>query len=190
MTTEDSAMRAWELHSAADLLAALRSDGDRVAAFFRAIPEERFFAGSDTDWSPAHHAEHLALAHTTVARGLRAGGRLPVHASGVSRTYVQVRDTYRATLAATPAAFLRANPFAPTIHTGSGARAVVQRYEDAHALLCAAAGSWSETELDARAVSHPLLGPLSMREMLYFMLYHDAHHAAVVAAKLAPASGT
>jgi hypothetical protein len=185
----ESAMRAWELRDAADLLAALRREGDRIAAFFRSVPESRFFVGSDADWSPAHHVEHLALAHTTVARGLRAGSRLPAHASGVSRSYAQVRDKYRATLAATPAAFLRANPFAPTIHTGIGARAVVQRYEDAHALLCAAAGTWNESELDTRAVSHPLLGPLSMREMLYFMLYHDAHHAAVVAAKLAAAPG-
>ncbi len=189
MTTGDSALRAWDLRTAAEAIAALRNDGSRVAAFFRGVPEPRFFAGGDADWGPAHHVEHLALAHTTVARGLRAGSRLPAHASGVSRSYAQVRDAYRATLAATPPSFLRANPFAPTVHTGSGARAVVQRYEDAHALLCAAADSWSETELDARAVSHPLLGPLSMREMLYFMLYHDAHHAAVVAAKLGAAPG-
>ena len=66
---------------------------------------------------------------------------------------------------------------------------MVHRYAGAHTLLCAAAGAWSEAELDTRAVMHPLLGSLTMREMLYFMLYHDAHHATVVSIKLGSAPG-
>ena len=179
-------MTAPDPRTQAELLDALRGEGQRVAAYFRALAPDTFFRGTDADWSPAHHLEHLALAHTAIAGGLRAGARLPAHRSGVSRSYAQVRDAYRAALAATPPAFFLANPFAPTIQADSGPHAAVQRYEAAHAHLVAQAGTWSEAELDARAIAHPLLGPLTMREMLLFVLYHDAHHVARVREKSQP----
>jgi hypothetical protein len=38
---------------------------------------------------------------------------------------------------------------------------------------------WSEAELDAYRLPHPLLGRLSVREMMFFTLLHNRHHQAV-----------
>ena len=35
---------------------------------------------------------------------------------------------------------------------------------------------FSEAQLDALVLPHPILGKLSMREMLYFTIYHAEHH--------------
>jgi hypothetical protein len=35
---------------------------------------------------------------------------------------------------------------------------------------------WSEAELDRYTLPHPLLGDLTMREMLCFTLYHNQRH--------------
>lgn len=43
---------------------------------------------------------------------------------------------------------------------------------------------WSESKLDRLQLPHPLLGKLTVREMLFFTLYHQRHHLAVVARHL------
>lgn len=39
---------------------------------------------------------------------------------------------------------------------------------------------WSEKELDKRQLPHPLMGKLTLREMLYFTHYHTLHHGAKI----------
>ncbi len=42
--------------------------------------------------------------------------------------------------------------------------------------LCKGLGRFDEKELDEYVLPHPLLGKLTLREMLYFTLYHVEHH--------------
>jgi hypothetical protein len=35
---------------------------------------------------------------------------------------------------------------------------------------------WSEADLDTYLLPHPILGKLTMREMMYFTVYHVEHH--------------
>lgn len=44
---------------------------------------------------------------------------------------------------------------------------------------------WTEENLDRIRVPHPLLGRITMREMAYFVLYHQRHHIRVVRGYLA-----
>ncbi len=43
-------------------------------------------------------------------------------------------------------------------------------------LLCAALESYTDKELDTLLLPHPLMGKLTLREMLYFTIYHFQHH--------------
>lgn len=45
--------------------------------------------------------------------------------------------------------------------------------------LCAKLDKYSETELDEYILPHPLLGKLTLREMLFFTIYHVEHHEEV-----------
>ncbi|MCB9182399.1 MAG: DinB family protein [Flavobacteriales bacterium] len=47
-------------------------------------------------------------------------------------------------------------------------------------LLCKRTSRWSESDLERYLLPHPLLGKLTLREMLYFTLYHVQHHQALV----------
>lgn len=42
--------------------------------------------------------------------------------------------------------------------------------------LCKLTDKYSETQLDYYILPHPLLGKLTIREMLYFTIYHVEHH--------------
>jgi hypothetical protein len=44
--------------------------------------------------------------------------------------------------------------------------------------LCATINTFEEQELDTLGIPHPLLGKLSLREMLYNAIYHVQHHQA------------
>lgn len=40
----------------------------------------------------------------------------------------------------------------------------------------AALGKWSDKALDSYLLPHPLLGKMTVREILFFTLYHNLHH--------------
>ena len=42
--------------------------------------------------------------------------------------------------------------------------------------LVEVAGKWSESDLDEYVLPHPLLGDLTIRNMLQFSYYHLEHH--------------
>jgi hypothetical protein len=43
-------------------------------------------------------------------------------------------------------------------------------------LIGAVKRNWGESELDSYILPHPILGKLTIREMLFFTLYHDTLH--------------
>ena len=58
---------------------------------------------------------------------------------------------------------------------------VIDRWRQASAALAASAGRWSEKALDRYQLPHPLLGNMTTRELLFFTVYHNAHHARRIA---------
>jgi len=57
---------------------------------------------------------------------------------------------------------------------------LVERFRNEMGILVKQVNRWSEKNLDKTAVPHPLLGNLTMREMLYFTIYHVEHHLKVL----------
>jgi hypothetical protein len=105
-----------------------------------------------------------------------------------SRTYTRLRDDYRALLAAGG----KAGKYAPsplgTEPQAETARArILAEHDAAVDALVAACGRWGEEALDRRQLPHPLLGNLTVREMLFFTLYHNQHHVNVVRRRVAEA---
>lgn len=46
--------------------------------------------------------------------------------------------------------------------------------------LCAKTMKWSEEDLDQYILPHPLLGKVTIREILYFTIYHAHHHQILI----------
>ena len=63
---------------------------------------------------------------------------------------------------------------------------VMSYHEIADTALREAASRWSEAALDGYRIPHPLLGKLTVREMLLFTLYHNVHHVTNVQKRVAP----
>jgi hypothetical protein len=53
---------------------------------------------------------------------------------------------------------------------------LVGLWNEAHERLFAGLAAWSEADLDEVAILHPAMGTISVREMLYFTIFHNNLH--------------
>ena len=186
MNTTDHQSREEILRS----LERLRDDG---LTFWADLPPTKFAAPLGDAWSPADNVRHLIKSTTPVTRALLMPAlALRVmfgSASAPSASYSQLRDRYRAVLAAgaTAGRFAPKAARVPSDHA-AWQRELVGQCRDSASDLRQAAARWSEADLDVYRLPHPLLGKLTLREMLFFTLYHFAHHQANVVRRMSAAA--
>jgi hypothetical protein len=148
----------------------------------QAMPAEEAHRSLNDKWSPAQLLDHLVRSVSPV----RLAFSLPSFvlkwkfgmANRPSRTYEALVEKYHAKLSAGGKAsgnFIPANTVDVKLHADKLMSVV-------HS-LCSKIGSYSEDQLDRYILPHPLLGKLTLREMLYFTVYHVEHHHAQISSR-------
>ena len=94
-------------------------------------------------------------------------------------------EIYRATLRETGATAGRFAPSAQAAPADPAAwqQEVLAKWRGAVSGLALRIPRWSEPALDRYRLPHPLLGQLTVREMLLFTVYHNVHHLEQVAGR-------
>jgi hypothetical protein len=151
-----------------------------VGRFFSTIAGGEFFAAPEGVWSAADNLVHLSRSGRPVAMALRIPKvvlRLRFgRARRESRSFAAMRTEY-VDLALAGGA-VASGRFLPEV-TGTGPEVrqrIIAGWNDTGRRLEQALSPWSEADLDRYMLPHPLLGKLSVREMLFFTLYHTMHH--------------
>lgn len=90
-----------------------------------------------------------------------------------SRTYDQLVEKYQGKLKQGGRAPGR---FVPAIISVSQRSALISKLEKLTRSLSGKLEGFSEAQLDVLLLPHPLLGKLTLREMIYFTIYHAGHH--------------
>jgi uncharacterized damage-inducible protein DinB len=166
-----------------------RLDGE-ISQAFAGLPLETFLAPQGEHWSPADHLRHLVTAVRPVAMALKLPKLVLLLRFGwsgrPSRSFEEVRDIYRVALAQGGQASGRylPSPRREGISDQEWRAKVLDRWRQAGEDLRDALPRWSEKALDRYVLPHPLLGKLTVREILFFTLYHNHHHAARVFERL------
>ncbi|MEE8525185.1 MAG: DinB family protein [Thermoanaerobaculia bacterium] len=171
-----------------ELNAAFEDAHREVADLFRSLPAEDFFRRPEEGvWSPAENLIHLIKSVRAVTSGLKlpklALAVLFGTAKGPSRRYDEMREVYRGQLRSGAKAGGRFVPpaLSPADTEAGGVRSrALAGWKRTGEGLLRALGRWSEDGLDRYRLPHPLLGKLSVREMLFFTHYHDLLHAEIV----------
>jgi hypothetical protein len=150
--------------------------------FWSDLEPERFAAPLGEAWSPADNVRHLVISTKPVAKAFK----LPAlalrmrfgKAERPSDTYAGMRERYRARLAlGADAGEYAPKALEPPLDAEGWQRELVGECRDALVDLASAVSSWSDADLDLYQLPHPLLGLLTLREMLFFTIYHYSHHA-------------
>ena len=70
--------------------------------------------------------------------------------------------------------------FVPPVITASEVPRIAAFVQRVIGTLVDRLDKWSGSDLDSYLLPHPLLGKITVREMLYFTIYHVQHHQALV----------
>lgn len=170
------------------LLEAFAQQETASLAYWTAFDTATFFRRIGTSWSPAETVRHLSKSTRPVVKALampKIALRLlfgwPRRAS---MTYDAFRDRYRQALSEGG----QAGRFAPSGRAEDDAEAwrrkIMEDFGRVNGELRDAIARWPENRLDRYQLPHPLLGKLTVREILFFTLYHQRHHMDVVERRL------
>lgn len=173
----------------ADALTRVHAQG---AAWLDTLPDETFFAPQGSAWSPAGHIRHLRKAAAPLAQALQAPrlllrlrfGRPPLP----SRPFAEVRTAYLAALAAGgQAGRFTPSPEAAPADLPARRREIMTSWQAANIAVARGIGRWSDAGLDHTCVPHPLMGKMTLRDIVGFTAYHTAHHLERIAERAAQA---
>ncbi len=133
-------------------------------------------------WSPLQHLDHLVISIKAINRALRWVPKWVLRwrfgrPNRPGRTYDELVARYLARLQ--ERTFVN-NPFASANVTGDHEAALRTAFVKEHEQFIRIFMKWSEKDLDAYLLPHPLLGKLTMREFLFFVSYHVGHHRALL----------
>ena len=170
-----------------EIIAALAKLHDESAAYWNAFDTDAFFESFGPSWSPAENVRHLNKATRPVALAMslrRIALRLKFgKGPGTSIPFEQIKARYDDRLAAGG----QAGPYAPGPRAASDLERwrgdIMRESANIQSKLIAATAKWRDDSLDRYHLPHPLLGNLTLREMLFFTLYHQLHHIEVVERK-------
>lgn len=170
--------------NSSEIVAALEQQERDSAAYWNAFGDAAFFQKIGSGWSPAETVRHLAKSTRAVAKALgypKILLRLKFgRAKRASMSYDELVAAYRKKLDEGG----QAGRFAPS--PGDKDRTSITReFTSVQRELRTMIARWPEQKLDRIQLPHPLLGNLTVREMLMFTLYHQRHHMDVIKRKLA-----
>jgi len=150
----------------------------QVVQTFDSIPESDFIKRSESGWTAFQNLDHLNRSVVPVIKAMKVPRFVLQMRFGKSqkpsRSYTEVKETYLATLAQgakAGGAYLPAEPGA------SKKLYLLNRWNTLISELTRLLDGWSETDLDRVLLPHPLLGKMTVREILAFTLYHSLHHS-------------
>ncbi|HET6595460.1 MAG TPA: DinB family protein [Anaerolineales bacterium] len=165
------------------LINMLKVSNQRVLDWFTAISVGGFFIRYGGGWSASENVDHLIRAHTPIAKALK----LPKITLRVlfgkpdraSRPYEKLCTAYRDEIARGAQASGRYLPSQENLNSGTEKRKkeLLDQFRKASIELVSVAEKWDDKELDDYLLLHPILGKLTIREMLFFTIYHNLRHA-------------
>lgn len=148
------------------------------------MSDAQFNSGSDESWSAAGYLKHLILSVKPFAKAMNLPAAQLEKMFGKpdrpSRTFAEVIAAYKAKLDEGLKAE-NSPSVTPTLYrfpedTTDEKAHLVQAWNDGNNRLIAALDNWSEAGLDAYQLPHPAGDVLTLREMLFFTVYHNTTH--------------
>jgi len=140
-----------------ELIKRIKDDHAAFIQFIGGLSDEQLRVSNPNKWNAYQQAEHIYLCLRPIQLALRLPNWFPRLMFGKSksgsRSYELLVSAYRSTL--------QSGGKAPSSYVPKRCQQI-EHYE--------------ESQLDTIRLPHPLLGKLTIRELLFFSIYHVGHH--------------
>ena len=136
-----------------------------------------FYQRKDNKWSIAENCKHLSLS----VKPLNMAFSLPNFAllffgklNRPAKNYDEIVEWYHQKLAEGATA---TSQFIPeNISVENAKQTLIQELKKTNEVFLKKVNDFEENDLDKYLIPHPVLGKLTIREMLYFTICHTLHH--------------
>jgi hypothetical protein len=171
-----------EIHSKTQIISSLEASAQRAQAWFKELPADHFFTRQAETWSPPDNVDHMIRAIKPITKALKLPKRalqtLFGKPANASRSYEEICRIYGDEIAKGAKA---SGTFLPRQETPDHVKE--KKEELLHQLstelnkLISTVKKWEEHELDEAQLPHPIIGKITLREMLFFTIHHNLRHA-------------
>jgi DinB superfamily len=166
-----------QINSKPEIIDAIEKNFSEVINFLNQEPNNHFIEGLEGKWTQGQHLDHLIRSAKPVILGLNVPKFIfPIlfgKPNRASRTYYETLEKYKIKLAAGGKASGR---FIPSKITVEEKQHLIHNFEKCKNNLKLIMAKWSDNQLDSYLLPHPLLGKITIREMLFFTILHTEHH--------------
>ncbi len=165
------------IHNKIDIIEHIQQAFDQVSTFMNNLTTAQCIQASASQWSAGQHLQHLVLS-TQPINTLLMGDIEHIKVFGTpdrptAWSYDELVANYQAHLEKGAKA---KGQFVPDELTLYDKEELIDDFILAKEELIEALEEWDDDALDKYCIPHPLLGKLSIREMLFFTIYHTRHH--------------
>ena len=160
-----------------EIVTRLRDDHTRFAVMVSSLTDEEFLRSTDGKWSAGHQLDHIYRSVKPLRTAVKLPGFVPRMLFGKpqkdSRSFEEVVARYQEKLAEGGKAI---GSFVPKPVQVTHRNSLIIKMTDTVEALASSIEKMDEPKLDNILLPHPLMGRITLREMLHFTIYHIGHH--------------
>lgn len=149
-------------------------------------PDEKWTKGPKDKWNTGEHIVHLIQSEKALIKALWLPKFYLKYKFGVNnrenRTYAQIVQKYQDKLAAHSGLVAKISRKMP-IMTPSNKKFYISKLEKEKMKLIRQFKKWTDHDLDTYLLPHPLLGRMTIREIVIWTAYHTEHHCEILKSK-------
>jgi DinB superfamily len=155
----------------------LRENHQKFTDYILSLNEQDFMFATYNKWTAGQQLDHILRGVSPVKMALSLPKFVPKLLFGKpnrsSTSYENLVSNYQGNLALGGKASAK---FIPPKISFDKREIIQKRLLTSVTGLCKKIERFSEKELDNSILPHPIIGKLTIREMLYFTIYHCEHH--------------
>jgi len=166
------------IYSKNEIIQSVQESFDQITACVESTPNEIFYDKKNGKWSVAENFDHLIHSTKPIASVLKKN-KLFFLGFGISLSGSEKFETLRSNYLlklSQGLAPMNGGGFISKNTESISKEKFLENWNLIGSKFPSRINQWSESNLDRFKLPHPLLGKLTVREMLFFTIFHNEHH--------------